>query len=193
MIKFDSNHPGDYQHCGRMVLPWDLIMSDLQGVAEEQTKNWSILDNETYKDSATSIMNEYKQYGYNPYNTRSWKTTNFDPKITFSWEHQVTKQLPLDHAIVTIHRQDPGQVLPWHFDRFFMLKRLHPQDTREIWRFLVFMEDWKLGHFLQVGDSVLHHWKQGDTVVWRPDTLHLAANVGLEKKWTCNVTGFITA
>lgn len=191
-IAFDPNHIGDYQCCGRMALPWHEIAQDLDSVADEQSLNWSIINNNTYQDQASDIQNEYTTYGYTQHNTRSWKTTNFNPKISFKWEAEVIGQLPLDHAIVAVHRQDVGQVLPWHRDRFFMLRRLYPDDTREIWRFLVFLEDWKLGHLLQVGDSMLHHWQRGDVVVWRPGTMHLAANVGLEKKWTCNVTGFLT-
>jgi len=191
MIEFTKNYPGDYLHCGQMDLPWEQIHRDLQTVADEQTKNWSIIDNGAYQDNASVLQNEYKKYGYNQHNTQSWKTTNFDPKINFEWENLIAEVLPLDNAVVTIHRQDPGQVLPWHIDRFFMHKRLYPNDERPIWRFLVFLEEWQNGHVLQVGNSVLHHWQQGDTVVWTPGTWHLAANVGLNKKWTANITGFL--
>jgi hypothetical protein len=63
--------------------------------------------------------------------------------------------------------------------------------ARPIWRFLLFLEDWKMGHVLQVNNSMLHHWHQGDVVVWQPGTMHVSANIGLETKWTCNITGFL--
>lgn len=191
-MNFIKDFEEDYYNCGKLDLDWQQVKADLETVADEQSMNWSIIGNTTYNDDASKVQNEYVKYGWTQHNTKSWKTTNFDPKITFDWEQRVINQLPLDKAVATIHRQDPGQTLPWHYDRFFMLKRLHPDDPRPIWRFLVFLEDWKLGHFLQVGDSVLHHWQQGDTVVWKPGKEHLATNVGLEKKWTCNVTGFLT-
>lgn len=191
-MNFTKTFDSDYLECGTIDLNWDIVKQDLNSIANEQTKNWSILNNTSYKDGLTEVQNEHLKYGWNEHNTRSWKTTNFDPPMKFDWEEQVCKQLPLDCAVTQIHRQDPGQTLPWHYDRFFMIKNLYPDDNRPIWRFLVFLEDWKTGHFLQVGDSVLHHWKQGDTVVWYPGKEHLATNVGLEKKWTCNVTGFLT-
>lgn len=191
MINFDLDHKGSYQYCGRIDLPWKEIEASLASYADEQTMNWSIINNNTYQDKASELQNEYIKYGYSENNTRSWKTTNFDPKITFPWEHLILRELPLDNAILAIHRQDPGQVLPWHLDRFFMLKRLFPNNKKPIYRFLMFMEDWKIGHILEVEDTIIPNWKKGDVIVWHPGTLHLSANVGLEKKWTCNITGFL--
>lgn len=194
MINFNLKDKNSYQYCGNIDLPWNDVEKDLKSYADEQTMNWSIIENDmqhTYSDNSKEIQDEYRIYGYTKHNTKSWKTTNFEPKITLAWEHLIAKQLPLDHAVVAIHRQDPGQVLPWHFDRFWMLKRLHPSETRPIYRFLMFMEDWKIGHILQIGNTILPNWKKGDVIVWHPGTLHLSANVGLEKKWTCNITGFL--
>jgi hypothetical protein len=191
MINFDLSHKGSYQYCGRIDLPWEDVEKDLASYADEQTMNWSIINNNTYQDEASKLQNEYIKYGYSDNNTRSWKTTNFDPKITFPWENIIHQALPLEHAVIAIHRQDPGQILPWHLDRFFMLKRLYPKDKRPIYRFLMFMEDWKIGHILEIEDTILTTWKRGDVIVWHPGTLHLSANVGLEKKWTCNITGFL--
>jgi hypothetical protein len=191
MINFNRTHTENYQNCGNVNLPWDQVEKDLKFYAGEQTMNWSIINNNTYQDDASKLQNEYTKYGYSEHNTRSWKTTNFEPKITLAWEYLIRQALPLDNAVVAIHRQDPGQVLPWHLDRFFMLKRLYPDDKRPIYRFLMFMEDWKIGHIVEVENTILPNWKKGDVIVWHPGTLHLSANVGLEKKWTCNITGFL--
>lgn len=190
-MNFTPDFSEDYIFCGNIQLPWDKVSQDLTYYADEQTMNWSIINNYAYQDGASAIQDEFLKYGYTEHNTRSWKTTNFEPKITLSWEQVICNSLPLDCAVASIHRQDPGQILPWHQDHFYMLKRLHPHDTRPIWRFLMFLEDWKIGHLLQVNDSLLHHWRQGDVIVWKPGVYHLAANIGLEKKWTCNITGFL--
>lgn len=191
-MKFTKDFDSDVLHCGRIDLPWHTVFQDLEPYLDEQEHNESILGNHTYHDDAAALQNEYLRYGYNPHNTRIWKTNTYQPKLDFDWEEQIRQQMPwLDHAVVGVHRQDPGQVLPWHLDRFFMLRRLYPDDSRPIWRFLMFMENWKIGHVLQVNDTVLHHWAQGDLVVWKPGVMHLAANVGLEKKWTCAITGFV--
>jgi hypothetical protein len=139
----------------------------------------------------SDLCKEYKKYGYTEHNTIIWKTTNINPILEFDWEKTIIQQLPLTHAIATVTRQDPGQILPWHMDRLFMLRKLYPNEKGTIWRFLLFLEDWQMGHVLQVKDTMLHHWKQGDVVVWHPGTMHVAANIGIEPKWTCNITGFL--
>lgn len=174
-----------------IVLPWTQIESDLVRYQKDTKYLTSIMEDHGHRDQGQQVTNEYRNFGYTEHNTCIWKTTNRDPKINLDWENQVIEQLPLDHAVATLTRQDPGQILPWHYDRFFMLKRLFPNDSRPIIRFLLFLEDWKMGHVLQVGNSMLTHWTRGDVVVWRPNQYHVSANIGLTTKWTCNITGFL--
>jgi hypothetical protein len=196
MINFSKTFTTDFIHCGKIDLPWDKVKKDLESVADDQTKLISIVGhNSLINEELYNLQNEYAKYGYTQHNTKLWKTTNgIEPKLTFDWEQDINNQLPLDYTIATVTRQDPGQVLPWHVDRYFFLKNQYPNDPRPIWRFLMFMEDWKIGHIVQVKNSVFTHWKQGDVITWQPgeESLHVTANIGLEKKWTCNITGFLT-
>lgn len=185
------NFDADFVLWSNITLPWSQVEQDLAHWQHDDSYEYSLLDNISYGDALGVEQHQHAKYGYTTHNTRIWKTTNRDPKLTFSWEDAILKQLPLDHAVATVTRQRCGQVLPWHQDRFYMLRRLYPKDTRPIWRFLLFLEDWKTGHFLQAGNSVIHHWQQGDCIVWQPDTWHLSGNMGCETKWTCNITGFL--
>jgi hypothetical protein len=192
-MKFTKHFDTDYLYCGRLDLPWSQIEQDLTLVVNDQTRNLPVVDDQTLLGTPLyELHGEYKKYGYTQHNTKLWKTTSGGDKLDFSWEKQVADQLPLDHAIVTVTRQDVGQTLPWHMDRFFYLKKIYPQDTRAIWRFLLFLSDWQIGHIIQVKNSVYYGWKRGDVVAWQPDSYHLSANVGLATKWTCNITGFLT-
>lgn len=181
----------DYINYCKIQLPWDDVARDLATWSKDMTHDYSLLDDMSYNDALGAEQKEHARFGYTKHNTHIWKTTNREPKLTFSWESAIIAQLPLDHAIATVTRQDCGQVLPWHEDRFYMLRNRFPDETRPIWRFLMFMEDWKKGHFLQVNDSVLHHWQRGDCIVWQPPTMHLSGNIGTDPKWTCNITGFL--
>jgi len=191
-MNFSKNFDTDFAFFGNCQLPWSQVAQDLASVSTDVTRLNSIMQDNNSQGELSKITNEYAKYGYTEHNTKIWKTTASDTKLTFDWEKLIVDQLPLDRAVATLTRQDPGQILPWHQDRFFMLRRLNPDDPRPIWRFLMFMEDWKIGHVLQVGDSFLHHWHQGDVYVWRPGMHHVSANIGLEIKWTCNITGFLT-
>lgn len=191
-MNFNSTFKEDYILYRNIDLPWEQVDADLASIATDQTRVMSIVEkNEYVNDELRKLTSEYLKYGYTAHNTKIWKTTNGESKLTFAWEKDIIDQLPLDRATATLTRQDPGQVLPWHIDRFFFLKKQYPEDPRPIWRFLLFMEDWRMGHILQINDSVLHHWRRGDVVVFHPGTEHLSANVGLETKWTCNITGFL--
>ena len=68
-------------------------------------------------------------------------------------------------STVACFKQDPGQTTPWHFDvhRAVVEKAKKLDNNKEnVKRYLLFLEDWHWGHFLQIGNSVLTHWKSGD-------------------------------
>ena len=191
-MNFTTTFDTDYLYCGRLDLPWSLIDQDLATVVHDQSRNLPVVDDETLKGTPLyDIQNEYKKYGYSQYNTKLWKTTTGGEKINFDWEKDICHQLPLDRALATVTRQDAGQVLPWHMDRYFYLKSRFPTDTRPVWRFLLFLSDWEIGHLIQVKNTVYANWTRGDVIVWQPDSYHLSANAGLATKWTCNITGFL--
>jgi hypothetical protein len=176
-----------------MDLPVRQIMQSLNDYQQDSTRTVSIVRDEPGVNTKLwQKTQKYRDYGYTSANTKIWKTTSIEPKLTFDWEDQICRQLPLKHAIATVTRQDPGQILPWHQDEFFYHKSQFPEYSNSVWRFLVFLSDWKIGHFIQANQTIYHHWKFGDTIVWKPETMHLSANTGLETKWTCNVTGILT-
>lgn len=181
ILEFDWNAVNNdilkYQHN-------DDLLGSTVGPGHKKPKDW--------QDDLYTIQQEYRQYGYTAHNTKIWKSTHYGNHLIFDWQDLMLSQLPLECGIVILTRQDPGQILPWHRDRHFLLRKLYPDDKRMIVRILIFMEDWKIGHVLQIHDEMLYNWKRGQAVIWHPNTYHVSANIGLEKKWTCNVTGFLT-
>ena len=53
------------------------------------------------------------------------------------------------------------------------------------------LEDWKPGHYLEVDSKPYVAWKAGDTVEWVYDLPHMAANIGLEDRYTLQITGHV--
>ena len=98
----------------------------------------------------------------------------------------------LNMQVVTISsiKQPPGQVVPWHRDTFFLLKKEFPDKAQPV-RALIMLEDWKVGHFVQHDDAVFTHWSAGDGYIWDEDILHLGANAGMQDKYTLQVSGFV--
>lgn len=188
----------DYVKFTRLNFDWDAILVENETAAREfpQYCQPMVIDQEQYQ-SWDSLGNDYydtirglRDWGYLPENTRTWETTAAKPQMILSWEQDVMRQLPLQHAVSKGTMQTPGNIMPWHQDKFFTFRRQYP-DNPYVIRFIMFLQDWKLGHVLQAGDSIISHWRAGDVLTWHPDRFHLSANIGIENKWTVNVTGVL--
>jgi len=91
------------------------------------------------------------------------------------------------------YRMSTGTVLPTHGDlylRYIELFKLQGQEHR-IRRAVVFLEDWKSGHYFEGNGKSITHWLAGDTVEWQYNTPHMAANIGIEPRYTLQITGWV--
>jgi hypothetical protein len=104
---------------------------------------------------------------------------------------ELGNKLGIEPVTVSTIMQPPGNVIPLHRDTFFKIKTKYPDNTKTIVRCNIYLEDWKSGHFLQYNEEVDTHWKQGDGHMWDSDVLHIGANVGMENKFTLQVSGFL--
>jgi len=108
---------------------------------------------------------------------------------------QLGWQLDIDIKSISAILQPPGNTVTLHRDTFFKFKSDYPDDTRTKVRANIYLEDWKVGHFLQYQvDNKWHnstHWKQGEGWMWDSKHLHLSANAGMSPKYTLQVSGFL--
>lgn len=91
------------------------------------------------------------------------------------------------------YRMGPGTILPTHQDlykKYIELFDLRGQE-HTIHRAVVFLEDWKPGHYAEYIDQAFVNWRAGATVEWTFDTPHMAANMGQEPRYTLQITGHI--
>ena len=94
---------------------------------------------------------------------------------------------------LAFYRMSTGTVMPVHQDtykRYIKLFDLKGQE-QSIQRALVFPEAWKSGHYLEVNGQAFVNWKAGDTIEWTYDTPHAAANIGLEDRYSLQITGHV--
>jgi hypothetical protein len=91
------------------------------------------------------------------------------------------------------YRMDTGTVLPNHCDLYKKYIELFNLQGHElsIFRAIVFLEDWKSGHYAEYNNSPFVGWRAGDCAVWHYDTPHMAANIGLEPRYTLQITGHL--
>jgi hypothetical protein len=91
------------------------------------------------------------------------------------------------------YRMSTGTILPTHNDlylRYVDLFKLNGQEQR-IRRAIVFLEDWKPGHYAEYNSTAKVDWQAGDVVEWCYDAPHMAANMGLEPRYTLQITGHL--
>lgn len=91
------------------------------------------------------------------------------------------------------YRMTTGTVLPTHGDlylKYIQLFNLQGQE-QNIRRAIVFLEDWKSGHYFEAMGVAETGWSAGRVIEWTYDTPHLAANIGLEPRYTLQITGHL--
>ena len=91
------------------------------------------------------------------------------------------------------YRMNTGTVLPTHQDlylRYIQLFQLQGQEHR-IRRAVIFLENWKPGHYAEYNDIPKVNWQAGDVVEWQYDLPHMAANLGIEPRYTLQITGHL--
>ena len=195
---YDPSIPSqDCQHIGRFVGEFSDFESVMDGVSDGHAVD--IYPEDDLKpldeDNISWGKKGYLEAGYHEYNTRRYQVTseNFNKFPEFCYK--IADMCGLDHRSIAMIKQPPGNVVPWHFDTYKMVRKKHNIDKDNldsIRRYLIFMEDWHWGHFLQIGNNVLSHWKQGDVYTWPYGMYHLSCNAGITDKWTMQITGLAT-
>ena len=87
------------------------------------------------------------------------------------------------------YRMGTNDIIPNHSDAYSVYTKKFNCKTEEVHKILVFLEDWKSGHYFEYEGKPIVKWKAGDYAVWIGDTKHFAANIGVEYRYTLQITG----
>lgn len=127
--------------------------------------------------------------GYTKFNTSFYKIY---PDTAPEYFHKISKLTGLQMSNFNLLKQPQGQFQPWHFDTYMeriKTNNLNDEERYKFTRYLIMLEDWDWGHFLQIGNNVFSQWSKGDIITWKFGMYHLSANAGLKPKYTMLVTG----
>ena len=107
-----------------------------------------------------------------------------------AWIEPFRKFFPWKHFSWSVYRMTPGTTLPNHRDTYAKFREIYNiQDPDAIFRAVVFLENWQSGHYFEINEDPVVEWAAGETVVWRNDVQHLAANLGTSDRYTLQITG----
>lgn len=107
------------------------------------------------------------------------------------WVDIIGEKFDLHDKTYTIYRMDTLEIMPTHVDHFNRYSDLFCKDKSKIRRVLVFLEDWKPGHYFEVAGKGVVNWKAGDYCMWEPQVEHAASNIGIEPRYTLQITGHV--
>ena len=153
---------------------------------------------------------EYKHLDYihepfnDPLSVAQWVSQGYQSKIVGaladmrgqqpSWNYKFIeyfKSLGWQDIGTAYYRMSTGTVMPNHSDlykKYIELFNLQGQE-HTISRALVLLENWKSGHYLEANGAPIVDWCAGQVIEWTYDTPHMAANIGLEDRYTLQITG----
>jgi hypothetical protein len=155
---------------------------------------------------------EYKHLNYinepfnDPESVNRWISQGYQSKICGamcdmrgvqpSWNHkfvEIFEHIGWKDVGTSYYCMTSGTVMPEHRDLYKVyIKRFNLQGQEHtIRRAIVLLEDWKPGHYLEVMSEPYVKWSAGTVVEWYDDTPHMAANLGLEPRYTLQITGHV--
>lgn len=150
---------------------------------------------------------EYIHENFNdPVRVQTWLAQGYSEKITGDmcdmrstqtvWNHRIIRQFEKygwKGVGTSYYRMKTGTVMPTHSDLYTTYVRIHKLVGQEhrIRRAIVFLEDWKPGHYSEVNGEGIVNWSAGDVIEWEYDLPHAAANIGVEDRYTLQITGWV--
>ena len=149
---------------------------------------WMQEDNVTILDRAGEFEEQnlkYLEAGYNHDNSMYFRAFEVDKDV-----HDFCQTL-FPRYSVGIMKQPVGQTLPVHEDTFYQFAKNNNVDPYDCVRVNIFLEDWKSGHYFEINNDPVLHWKRGDAILIKRDEPHLSGNMGMETKYTMQVTGVL--
>jgi hypothetical protein len=155
---------------------------------------------------------EFKKLDYiyeefnDPESLKKWRELGYGNKVTGvmcdmrspqpSWNDKFIKifqEMGWKDIGTSYYRMDTGTVMPTHEDlyvKYVTLFNLQGQENR-IRRAVVYLEEWKPGHYAEINGIGMVNWRAGTVIDWSYDTPHAAANLGLEPRYTLQITGWV--
>lgn len=190
-----SSKKSDLQYVGRFV------HNDMEKYVQQAVGNFTkkdVYDEVSFKGKpfnkeAEKIMqgyhNDLTTAGFTKHNTGGRQTRNLP-----NFFHLMAEASGLWNPQIMFLEQPPGKCIPWHRDSYNNYRRNFAKvaDDVEVIRYLVQLNDWQWGHYVLVGNDVIHQYKIGDIHCWPEGIYHATGNVGYWPRYCLTITGCVT-
>jgi hypothetical protein len=137
-----------------------------------------------------SEIDEWTRLGYDY--VKSFSGTMYDNKNPMpEWVNNLGNLFDLANQTYTIYKMKTLEIMPVHVDHFITYMKLFNAPYKDVRRVLVMLEDWKPGHYLEIDGVGITSWISGDWFMWDSDVPHAASNIGVEDRYTLQITGTV--
>tara|TARA_R110000782_G_C14794655_1_gene411236 strand:+ start:934 stop:1401 length:468 start_codon:yes stop_codon:yes gene_type:complete len=145
------------------------------------------------KKFVDSNLNWKKEISKNNIRTHPVATTvhyqTFTEKV--DWIEAFAKR-KFSQYTMSLLKQEPNMLIPVHVDSYYFFKKTFKVNKKQkVYRANIFLEDWKPGHYFEVNNKPCVNWKAGQYILLDQTMWHRSGNVGVDKKYTAQVTGVL--
>jgi len=127
-------------------------------------------------------------YDHNRFTGEMYDSTNPIP----AWCDQLAGKIGLGNAGFVFYRMTTNTIMPTHIDHFRKYCEIFGIKRHRVHRALVFLQDWKPGHYFEIADTCIANYSAGDYVLWHADVPHAASNIGITPRYTLQITGTLS-
>lgn len=106
-----------------------------------------------------------------------------------AWVENISAEIGLTNCGYVFYKMQTCDIMPVHVDHFQRYCEFFHVNRKDAWRAIVFLEDWKSGHYFEVDGVAICNYKKGDFILWSADTPHAASNIGIDDRYTLQITG----
>lgn len=135
----------------------------------------------------------WRDLGYLEQHVKSFTGWMYDSRNPMpDWVDRFKHILDIKDQTYTIYKMTTCEIMPVHRDHYRTYMRLYGiVDYSEVYRALVFLEDWQPGHYFEIEGHGIINWSAGDYYMWNGDTPHAASNIGVADRYTLQITGHL--
>jgi hypothetical protein len=101
------------------------------------------------------------------------------------------QNIKLHNVATSFYRLHPGELLPYHVDKYIKYCEYYSVDPSKVYRIIIFLQDWQPGFLFEVENIPIVQYPAGTFVMWNSHTPHMAGNLGFVPRYTLQVTGHL--
>jgi hypothetical protein len=151
-------------------------------------------------------LNEFKKFDYvrqsiSNEEVADWESKGYDYVKSFTGQMYDNRNpmpdwvqnfrglfLTYKNMTFTFYKMSTLEIMPEHSDHYNTYIKMFNAKRENVHRILVMLEDWKPGHYLEIEGVGITNWIAGDYFMWKADCKHAAANIGVEDRYTLQIT-----